>query len=503
MPKKVGKYEIHKTLGEGTFGKVKRALNSETQEWVAIKVLDKEKIQKQNMGAQVKKEISIMKLVRHPHVVQLKEVLASRTKIFIVLELVTGGELFDKIVAEGRFKEKTARFYFQQLCVGTEYCHRQGVCHRDLKPENLLLDDQGNLKISDFGLSALYEQDSDENRQSLLHTTCGTPNYVAPEVLADQGYDGTRADTWSIGVILYVFLAGFLPFDEPTMAALFRKIQKADFSYPSWFTDEVKDLLGKILVVDSSHRWTIRQIMQHSWWKKDGPYANCSDVDSTGMFTGSDTARQTPASPPAPPAASSTSRPAPMETDWREHRTSGSGEPQSSVVKDVDENDAPPKPSPSSAQQRQAYPKKLNAFDLINMCSGSAINRMLQGTDERAARKTLMYATHLEPEQIMDIIKSEFAKVDGLIDQETCKNDSKLRSVFDFGRGHVHVKATIKIGSVNPNLSLVVFKRARGDNISFNKHIVTLLDPLAIKLEASPSTAPSVRRGTGVLSEGA
>jgi len=106
------------------------------QEWVAIKVLDKEKIQKQNMGAQVKKEISIMKLVRHPHVVQLKEVLASRTKIFIVLELVTGGELFDKIVGEGRFKEKTARFYFQQLCVGTEYCHVQGVCHRDLKPEN-------------------------------------------------------------------------------------------------------------------------------------------------------------------------------------------------------------------------------------------------------------------------------------------------------------------------------------------------------------------------------
>lgn len=176
-----------------------------------------------------------------------------------MLELVTGGELFDKIVAEGRFKEKTARFYFQQLCVGTEYCHRQGVCHRDLKPENLLLDNQGNLKISDFGLSALYDQGGTD-RATLLHTTCGTPNYVAPEVLADRGYDGASADTWSIGVILYVFLAGFLPFDEPTMAALFRKIQKADFTYPTWFAEDVKDLLNNILVVKPKQRWSITQV---------------------------------------------------------------------------------------------------------------------------------------------------------------------------------------------------------------------------------------------------
>ncbi|RHY30428.1 hypothetical protein DYB32_006933 [Aphanomyces invadans] len=278
MVKKVGKYEIGKTLGEGTFGKyvyvsmiaVKYAVNTETDERVAIKVLDKDKIQKQNMGAQIKKEISIMKMVRNRHVVVLKEVLASRTKIFIVLELITGGELFDKIVSEGRFNEETARFYFRQLVNGVEYCHSQGVCHRDLKPgmhlfhhvwkdiscvvvENLLLDENGDLKISDFGLSALYEgggpDGADGSRASLLHTTCGTPNYVAPEVLADKGYDGRAADVWSIGVILYVLLAGFLPFDEPTMSALFRKIQKAEFSYPSWFTPRVKTLLNKILVL--------------------------------------------------------------------------------------------------------------------------------------------------------------------------------------------------------------------------------------------------------------
>ena len=138
MPKRVGKYEIGKTLGEGTFGKVKRAVDTETQKIVAIKVLDKDKIQKQNMGSQVKKEISIMKLVHHVHVVKLIEVLASRTKIFIVLELVTGGELFDRIVNERKFNETTARFYFQQLVEGTLYCHSRGVCHRDLKVSFLL-----------------------------------------------------------------------------------------------------------------------------------------------------------------------------------------------------------------------------------------------------------------------------------------------------------------------------------------------------------------------------
>jgi serine/threonine protein kinase len=194
------------------------------------------------MGAQIKKEISIMKMVRHTYVVGMKEVLASRTKIFIVLELIQGGELFDKIVNEGRFDEAKARFYFRQLVEGVQYCHSLGICHRDLKPENLLLDENGNLKISDFGLSALYVGDPDADgacRTELLHTTCGTPNYVAPEVLADQGYDGKKADVWSCGVILYVLLAGFLPFDESTIVALFAKIQNADFSYPSWFSSEV------------------------------------------------------------------------------------------------------------------------------------------------------------------------------------------------------------------------------------------------------------------------
>ena len=253
---------------------VKYALNTETNEAVAIKVMDKEKIQQQNMGQQIKKEISIMKLVSHPNIVKLQEVLASRTKIFIVLELVTGGELFDQIVKEGRFTEDKARKYFRQLCNGISYCNSRGVCHRDLKPENLLLDNRGDLKISDFGLSALYtggdETNGEASRTTMLHTTCGTPNYVAPEVLLDQGYNGKVADIWSCGVILYVLLAGFLPFDEQTMQALFAKIQNADFQYPAWFSPDVKDMIGKILVKDPSKRVSLQDLMLHPWYTKSG-----------------------------------------------------------------------------------------------------------------------------------------------------------------------------------------------------------------------------------------
>lgn len=155
------------------------------------------------------------------------QVLASKTHVYMVLELVTGGELFDRIVASGRLEEAAARVYFQQLVDGVSYCHERGVCHRDLKPENLLLDASGRLKISDFGLSCLPEAKG--RSMAALRTTCGTPNYVAPEVLRGEGYDGRAADVWSVGCILYVLVAGSLPFDEPQLGALFAAINSAKF----------------------------------------------------------------------------------------------------------------------------------------------------------------------------------------------------------------------------------------------------------------------------------
>lgn len=190
MVKTVGKYDLYKTLGQGSFGKVKYAINKETNEACAIKFLDKERIQASNMGPQIKREISIMKKISHPNIIAVKEVFATNSKIFIVMELVEGGELFEMLNRDGKMSEARARYYFNQLVEALLYCHAMNVCHRDLKPENILLDKAGNIKISDFGLASLYVGDSSEegsqSRHDLLQTTCGTPNYIAPEVLAKK-----------------------------------------------------------------------------------------------------------------------------------------------------------------------------------------------------------------------------------------------------------------------------------------------------------------------------
>ena len=310
-PARVGKYILGKTLGQGTFGKVKLAVHQDTQVKRALKIMDKGKIRASGMGEQIKKEISIMQTLRHSNIIQLIEVLASTTSIYLVLELVTGGELFDVIVEQGRLEEDEARRYFRQLVSGLSYCHQRGVCHRDLKPENLLLDDEGVLKISDFGLSTLQQQQqlppasangkaatsdgtkghltSGSNAESeiavhLLHTTCGTPNYVAPEVLMDKGYDGMAADVWSAGVILYVLLAGFLPFDEVSMVDLFRKIMKADFSYPAWFSLEAKDLLSKLITPKVEERATMQQIQEHPWLKEEDDDVVDGEIDESEEY---------------------------------------------------------------------------------------------------------------------------------------------------------------------------------------------------------------------------
>lgn len=262
--KKVGKYEVGRTIGEGTFAKVRFAQNTETGESVAMKILVKSTILKHKMVDQIKREISIMKIVRHPNIVRLHEVLASKTKIYIILEFITGGELFDKIVHQGKLSEYDSRLHFQQLIDAVNYCHSRGVYHRDLKPENLLLDSRGNLKVSDFGLSALPQQGV-----GLLHTTCGTPNYLAPEVLSNQGYNGSAADVWSCGVILFVLMAGYLPFDEIDLPTLYRKVNAADFSFPLWFSSGAKSLICRILDPNPQTRITIEGIKKDAWFRRN------------------------------------------------------------------------------------------------------------------------------------------------------------------------------------------------------------------------------------------
>ncbi|ERM97677.1 hypothetical protein AMTRI_Chr01g110410 [Amborella trichopoda] len=258
------KYELGRLLGQGTFAKVYYARNLATAQSVAIKVIDKEKILKVGMIDQIKREISVMRLVRHSNVVQLYEVMASKTKIYFCMEYVKGGELFNK-VAKGKLKEEIARKYFQQLVSAVDFCHSRGVYHRDLKPENLLLDEEGNLKVSDFGLSALAES---KRQDGLLHTTCGTPAYVPPEVISKKGYDGAKADIWSCGVVLFVLMAGYLPFHDPNLMEMYKKISKGEFKFPPWFSPDARRLLSKLLDPNPTSRITMAMLIESPWFKK-------------------------------------------------------------------------------------------------------------------------------------------------------------------------------------------------------------------------------------------
>ncbi|KAL8153086.1 hypothetical protein V2J09_010846 [Rumex salicifolius] len=200
------RYEMGRVLGVGNFGKVCVGRHVETGECVAIKIISKKKAREESLTEQIKREISAMKMLKHPNIVEIKEVMASKTKIYIVMEYVKGGELLAKVDKE-KLGEEVARKYFRQLIEVVEFCHEKGVCHRDLKLENLMLDDSGdNIKVIDFGLSALT------HRNHLLYTLCGAPAYVAPQVLKREGYDGFKADIWSCGVILFTLLSGHLPF---------------------------------------------------------------------------------------------------------------------------------------------------------------------------------------------------------------------------------------------------------------------------------------------------
>lgn len=258
------RYELGRLLGQGTFGKVYYARSIQTGQSVAIKVIDKDKITKVGIMNQIKREISIMRLVRHPYIIHLYEVMATKTKIYFVLEYAKGGELFNK-VAKGKLKEDLARKYFHQLINAVDFCHSRGVYHRDLKPENILLDENENLKISDFGLSALAES---RRQDGLLHTTCGTPAYVAPEVICRKGYDGAKADVWSCGVILFVLISGYLPFHSSNLMELYRKIGKAEFKFPKWFSPEARRLLLRILDPNPMTRTTIAKIRESTWYKQ-------------------------------------------------------------------------------------------------------------------------------------------------------------------------------------------------------------------------------------------
>jgi len=263
------KYIIQDELGRGAFSIVKLVVEKSTGIKYAVKIINKSKVE-QDMTRLVT-EMEILKKVQHPNIIALKEIIDTKSCLFIVTEVVSGGELFDKIVELGQYTEKDASILVSKIVSAIDYLHSINIVHRDLKPENLLLKDSESIsevKLADFGLSKIV------GTKVMMQTACGTPGYVAPEVLTAQGYD-KEVDMWSIGVITYILLCGFPPFYNENLPELFEQILKAEYDFPEEYWKDIseggKDFIRKLLVVDPSKRLTSKQALNHSWLAGNAP----------------------------------------------------------------------------------------------------------------------------------------------------------------------------------------------------------------------------------------
>lgn len=269
----VGEYVLGETIGKGTFGKVRLGLHLLTGEKVAVKILEKKRIVQAADVERVAREIKILKRNRHQNVIQLYEVIDSPERIFLIMEHVDGGEMFEYIVAHHRIREPEAAYLFRQIVDGLAYLHANEITHRDLKPENLLLQSTRHthrqqhdpstpsllVKIVDFGLSNTH----DGGR--LLRTACGSPCYAAPEMIQGRLYHGPVADMWSLGVVLFAMVCGFLPFEDSNTNLLYKKILSANYKMPTFLSPNVQDLIRRILETDPEKRYTVDKIRQHPW----------------------------------------------------------------------------------------------------------------------------------------------------------------------------------------------------------------------------------------------
>lgn len=259
----IGEYVFIRNTGQGQFGKVKLALHKPTGQNVAIKIINKHKLSPEAFKM-VNREIRIMKMLWHPNIVRLYEVIETESYMYLVMEYASGGEVMDYILAHGKIVERDACKFFAQTAYALQYCHAQKTVHRDIKAENLLLDAHMNIKLIDFGLSYVF------NPSSTLKTFCGSPAYAAPEVMQRHEYTGPEVDCWSLGVLLYMLVCGELPFTGSTFKELYLQIVHNEYTIPDFVSPLCRDLISKMLVADPKERATISQIVTHPWVVNSG-----------------------------------------------------------------------------------------------------------------------------------------------------------------------------------------------------------------------------------------
>ena len=262
VQKKVGNYHLLQQIGKGTFSIVALGIHLPTNHKVAIKILQKNKIQDKTDIERINREINILKMIEHPHLAKLYEIISTKNNIYLVMSFIPGGDLFDYIFENTKLSEDVAKNLFCQIISCLEYLNRLNICHRDIKPENILLNNKkNNITMIDFGLSNFCY------KHKLLKSSCGSPCYASPEMIKGEPYNGMISDIWSCGIVLYCMLVGCLPFDDDELQSLYNKILKGDFVLPSFLSSEAIDLIKQMLIVDASKRITISQIKKHKWMR--------------------------------------------------------------------------------------------------------------------------------------------------------------------------------------------------------------------------------------------
>ncbi|KAJ7180576.1 kinase-like domain-containing protein [Mycena filopes] len=281
-PKRIGLWKIGRTIGTGSSGRVRVARNSKTGQYAAIKIVSKNTFDStrslnhladdtEHSQLSLEREIVVMKLIDHPNIMRLYDVWETSTELYLILEYVKGGELFEYLCKKGRLPTEEALGYFQQIIAAIDYCHQFNIAHRDLKPENILLDEDFNVKIADFGMAAWQAE-------GMLRTSCGSPHYAAPEIVSAKAYNGSAADIWSCGVILHALLAGRLPFDDEDLGTLLEKVKIGSFDMPDDIDPLAQDLIKKMLTANAEDRITMPDLLLHPFYTSMKPRATHSAI---------------------------------------------------------------------------------------------------------------------------------------------------------------------------------------------------------------------------------